>query len=226
MDIADILKTEALASQDRAEKHADRGRYSRPVKDYEHYLGISMHRTLNRLKKRQDHPLVVLDVMCGGGSAVRELNSKHGVDAFGVDITYHLDLQDRGCNERFIITPAEDLSMIPDNSIDLILNVIGYTEFSTSLYKSMSEALRVLSPGGELHSVPFDDKEHQDDSRSQEAYLAIQDYEKETGQKLAYETTRRLLPPRNMIRSFISSIKADRPMTTRMYPVLHLEKPK
>jgi ubiquinone/menaquinone biosynthesis C-methylase UbiE len=236
MDIVDLLKKEALLSQERAELYPDKARYSRPVKGYEHHLGLSMGSVLNRLKKRQDHPIIVLDVMCCGGNTVRELNRDYGVDAFGVDILYYPDYRSSECQDRFIIAPAEDMSMIPDQSIDLILNLNGYTEFGPSIYKSLSEALRVLSPGGELHSAPFSSKEELAGDLADfgyespyaasclEGYTAIEDYEKETGQILKYEATRRLLPFRNLAHSFFSSTREGLPMITRMSPVLHLEK--
>ncbi len=210
MNISELLKKEAFQSQKRTKIHSDRGKYSRPIYAYEHHLGISMKKVLNRIKKRQDHSIIVLDVMCESGSTVRELNKDYAVNAFGVDILHYPEYENLGYKNRFIITPAEDLSMIPDESIDLILNLNGYTEFSSSLYKSIKEALRVLCPGGELHSVPFRSREESTDSYCRDGYKALDDYENETGQILKHEATRRLswhrFPP------------------VRMSPVLHLEK--
>ena len=86
MNITEQLKKEAILSQENAEKHPVEARYNRNISEYEHYLGISMNKTLRRLNRRQNHPLVVLDVMCGGGKAVQELNRDYGIDAFGVDM--------------------------------------------------------------------------------------------------------------------------------------------
>lgn len=229
MDIVELLKKEALQSQERAKVHLDKGKYSRAVYAYEHHLGISINKVLNILKKRQNHPIVVLDVMCEGGSTIRELNRNYGVSAFGVDILYYPEYRDSEYNDRFIVTPAEDLSMIPGESVDLVLNLNGYAEFSSSpssLYKSIREALRVLCPGGELHSVPFISRGELTDSYCREGYRAIDEYEKETGQKLKYEATRRLLPLRNLVCSFFTSGYGSYPMITHMSPVLHLQKPK
>ena len=210
MDIVKLLKKEAVESQQEVELLLINAKYSRPVYGYEHELGLSLKQVLNRLKMRQEHPIVVLDVMCGGGSTVKELNGNYSVNAFGVDKLYYPDFQDLEYKDRFIVTSAEDLSMIPDGSVDLILNLNGYAEFFSSIYKPMREALRVLCPGGELHSAPFLEREKLTDTYCREGYEAIDDYERETGQKLKYKATRRLswhrFPP------------------IRMSPVLHLEK--
>lgn len=229
MDITELIKKEALRSQERAEKSLHEARYNRNLSEYEHYLGISLTKTLRRLSLRQNHPLVALDIMCGGGKAVQELNQEYGINAFGVDRTYYPEHRESEYNDRFIIAPAEDLSMIPDASVDLITSVIGMAEYSSSLYHSMSEALRVLRPGGELHTTPFMGKEELSNSKYSslchgEGYHAIEDYEKRTRQKVKYEATRKKLPLRNLIRSGISWIKNGGPMITQMSPVLHLQK--
>ena len=229
MNITEQLKKEAILSQENAEKHPVEARYNRNISEYEHYLGISMNKTLRRLNRRQNHPLVVLDVMCGGGKAVQELNRDYGIDAFGVDMMNYPEHGNSEYCDRFIIAPAENLSMIPNESVDLLVSVIGIAEYSSSLYTSMSEALRVLRPGGELHATPFMSKGELNDKRHQnlchhEGYRAIEDYEKRTGQKLKYESTRKILPLRNLVRSGISCIRNGTPMITQMFSALHLEK--
>ncbi len=213
MNLRDHLRKEALCSQSKAKKYTNKSTYSRPISAYEHLLGISMNNVLWRLKKKQNHPLIVLDVMCGGGSAVRELNHNYNVDAFSIDTLFYPEHRSSEYKDRFIITPAENLEMIADESIDLILNVIGYTEFSSSLYSAMREALRVLCRGGELYSVPFISRAEVIDAYCREGYIAMDDYERKTGQKLRYQVTRKALPWRKLIQSFIASVQFQNKVT-------------
>lgn len=191
MNIAKLLKYEALKSQKIAKCHSNNGKYNRPISAYEHHLGISIKQVIRRLKERQDHPIIILDVMCEGGNTVRELNRNYQVTAFGVDLLYYPEYQDSQFQDRFIVTPAKDMSMIPDESIDLVLNLNGYTCFP-DIYKTVKESLRVLAGGGELYSVPFGSREETWNSYSREGNDAIEEYERETDKRLKYKSTRRL----------------------------------
>lgn len=205
MDITKILEQEATKSHEKVSPCQDNARWGRSIREYEHYLGISFSKTLNSLRKRQNHPIIVLDIMCGAGTTVMDLNRDYGIDAFGVDINYYPEHRDLGFENRFIISSADNLSIIPDNSIDLILNLNGITEFllgTNEVGKAVGEALRVLSPGGELHATPFSSKEDYWDGYSLQGYRAIEEYEKLTKQILSYHATRRLswhrIPPVRM----------------------------
>ena len=92
-NILEILKEEAFKSQRNAEQFTAPAKYSRDVHDYEHYFGISMKKVLKNIKGKDGDDIIVLDVMCGGGKAVKELNEEYKINAFGVDINYYFDLQ-------------------------------------------------------------------------------------------------------------------------------------
>ena len=148
------MKHEALKSQESASPAINTAKFSRSFQEYEHLFGINIRRTLKRIERKQDSQIIALDIMCGGGKAVEELNKNYNIAAFGVDVVYYPEFRSSSFRDRYIITPAEDLSMIPNESIDLILNCIGFFDYAESWESAFTEALRVLKRGGGLYTVP------------------------------------------------------------------------
>lgn len=204
MEIVELLRIEALKSQETVTPTKDDAYFSRSILQYEHCFGISMKKVIRGLQKKQEqnNSILVLDVMCGGGTAVEELNKKYSVNAFGIDSIYYPNLAESKIRDKYIINSAENLSIIPDKSIDLVLNCIGYRDYIKDWQKAFSESLRVLKNGGELLTCPD----------YQEYHNFLESYKHNKSIQLNYQSSRRLswhrFPP------------------VRMLPVLHVTKPK
>jgi MPBQ/MSBQ methyltransferase len=106
----------------------------------EHLLGL-VHR----------HQGSVLDIGCGLGGTTRYLTNYYSPEKIhGVNISaYQLEecrSRAPGCN--FYLMPAEALTF-PDNSFDTVISVEAACHFQ-GRREFLSEAMRVLKPGGEL----------------------------------------------------------------------------
>ncbi|MGB2629657.1 MAG: methyltransferase domain-containing protein, partial [Candidatus Omnitrophota bacterium] len=99
---------------------------------------------------RAKRPVRVLDLGCGSeGRAVRDLKSYYGdkIEAFGVDLqTYDENI------EGVTLKPANIRNLpFEDNSFDLIYEYLALDALTGEpLKRSISEAMRVLAPGGKF----------------------------------------------------------------------------
>lgn len=96
-------------------------------------------------------PATAIDLGCGRGEWL-EILGEHAFDAFGVDLD---DGMLEGCRERNLKARKADaiqsLQELPDNSMALVsaFHVVEHMPFATAR-TLISEALRVLKPGGLL----------------------------------------------------------------------------
>ena len=118
---------------------------------YFHHLRLRKKDFLNGVKKRGE--VIALDLMCGVGNAVFDLNNIEGVVAYGVDRNSYQTWSEHP--ERFIQADVEDLSFIKDKSVDYVFNIIGFRDWCSNWQKAFSESLRVLSPKGKAFYYPY-----------------------------------------------------------------------
>ncbi|MBN1353914.1 MAG: methyltransferase domain-containing protein, partial [Candidatus Omnitrophica bacterium] len=113
-------------------------------------LAPQMMALIDREIEQASKPLKILDLGCGPeGRAIRDLKSYHGdsVEAFGVD----LEIYDE--NIEGVTLKQTNIRNLPfeDNSFDLIYEYLAMDAFTgETLKKSISEAMRVLAPGGKF----------------------------------------------------------------------------
>lgn len=94
----------------------------------------------------------VLEVCCGGGQCSVYL-AERGAHSVGVDLSAkQLDharafAQERGVDVRFLEANAEDISMLPDASFDMVFSAFALG-FVQDTAKAFREVHRVLRPGG------------------------------------------------------------------------------
>jgi ubiquinone/menaquinone biosynthesis C-methylase UbiE len=96
----------------------------------------------------------VLDLACGTGFFARHFSAL-SKNIIGADISKELvDIAKKNSDPiiKYIVTPADNLKQIPDNSIDkisLVLAIQNINEVKEMLY----ECHRILSSGGSMHIV-------------------------------------------------------------------------
>ena len=90
---------------------------------------------------------VVVDLACGNGASLREIERSYGVLGIGVELTAReRDAENTGI--AFILSDVERLAMAPDR-IDVVLMECALSTFPNKPL-ALAEAFRVLRPGGRL----------------------------------------------------------------------------
>jgi len=93
----------------------------------------------------------VLDLACGSGFFAREL-AKVGAKVIGVDISpelINLAKKQEASNVDYFISPAHQLTMIPNQSVDAVINILAIQNIS-EVKEMLSEVRRVLKPNGKV----------------------------------------------------------------------------
>lgn len=123
----------------------------------QNYLKVGEAELLKRLvkkrKRNSDKQVVVLDLMCGVGNAVKQLNQIEGVTAYGIDNLSYKTWRENP--DQFVQANVEDLSFIKTGSIDFIFNVIGFFDYCQDWKGAFRESLRVLSRRGQGLYHPY-----------------------------------------------------------------------
>ncbi len=101
-----------------------------------------------------DNIVVVIDLMCGAGNAVKDLNRLNGVAAFGVDRLSYFEW--KKSERAFAQGCVENLFFIPNNCINLVFNVFGmfFGSYVKKWRYALSESVRILKPGGYAFYYP------------------------------------------------------------------------
>src|SRR3990167_9288273 len=93
----------------------------------------------------------VLDLACGSGFFAREL-AKAGAQVIGVDLSpelINLAKKQETKSIDYFISPAHQLSMIPDQSVDAAVNILAIQNIA-EVKEMLSEVRRVLKPEGKV----------------------------------------------------------------------------
>jgi len=93
----------------------------------------------------------ILDLACGSGFFSREL-AKTGAEVVGVDISselINLAKKQEGKNVNYFISPAHELSMLADQSMDAVVTILAIQNIA-EVKEVFAEVKRVLKPGGKL----------------------------------------------------------------------------
>ena len=146
---------------DSARHVAQTGPRVRNLEEYMYFFQLDKDYFVQVVERRKDNlPVTVLDLMCGAGYAVMDLNNIVGIVAYGIDKVSYTNWHNN--TERFICTDVRDLSFIKDNSFDIVLNVCGIfnqevrsLKDTASRKKAFEESLRVLKKGGVAFYFPY-----------------------------------------------------------------------
>ncbi len=91
-------------------------------------------------------PAVVLDLMCGVGKVVLELNHMENIVAFGIDALSYSEWCSQP--ESFIWSDVKHLEYVRHASVDVVFNIYGIFEYLANPMAIHSEVMRILKPGG------------------------------------------------------------------------------
>lgn len=133
-------------------REIERGRYDTGVycawRGLDEYLAkckMTREDFLVEVAKR-NREVIAIDLMCGFGRAVSDLNSLKNVTAYGIDRIYYGEWEANP--KRFIRADVADMSFIKPKSVDFIFCFFGLSSYLDNPKKAFRESLRILAPGG------------------------------------------------------------------------------
>ncbi|OGY43949.1 MAG: hypothetical protein A2729_01340 [Candidatus Buchananbacteria bacterium RIFCSPHIGHO2_01_FULL_39_14] len=122
------------------------------------YANLRLFKAIDKLKNLSEMGIdfnnkYVLDIGCGNGATLLYLQKYFNIRGLGVDISdqvvNELQLKLKNNNLSFAINDHRDLSSLDSNQFDIILS-FGVIEHFAEYGLALSEARRVLKPGGKL----------------------------------------------------------------------------
>jgi malonyl-CoA O-methyltransferase len=139
--------------------------FSRRAGSYDKAAGLQREvglRLISRIRLNR-HPVRILDIGMGTGFLARRLCRRHrSLSIFGCDIAHGMNLYARrrlGQSPRPIYPLTADAEQLcyKDGQIDLIISNLSY-QWLNHIDQGLSEARRVLKPGGKLIFTTLGDK--------------------------------------------------------------------